>query len=57
LGDLFSSATLIGVMCGIRFVKGVTKYAEKKGFYILGPSGENVIPLNKNNFMPKKWTT
>lgn len=55
--DEYRGRQLIGVMCGIRLVKGVTKYAEKKGFYILGPSGENVVPLNKISFRPKKWTS
>lgn len=53
--DVYSGRKLIGVVCGIRLPGGVAKYAEKKGLYIMRPSGENMTILNRKGFRPKIW--
>lgn len=46
---------LIGVVSGVRLTTGAKRYAEKEGLYILGPSDETMIVLNKEGFKPKIW--
>ncbi len=46
---------IVGVIAGVRRVKGVEEYAIRKGLYILTPSG-NVMELrNPRNFKPRYW--
>ncbi|MFQ6119958.1 MAG: hypothetical protein ACE5KE_08745 [Methanosarcinales archaeon] len=46
---------LIGIVCGVNLVKGVKRNAERNGLYVLGPSGETMVILNKPDFKPKVW--
>ncbi len=43
----------IGLISGIRVGTGVEKYANKKGIYILKPSGNILKVANSKNFKPK----
>ncbi|HID26698.1 MAG TPA: DUF3782 domain-containing protein [Methanosarcinales archaeon] len=46
---------LIGIVCGVSLVKGVEKYAEREGLFVLSPSGDSMKILNKKDFKPKIW--
>lgn len=46
---------LIGMVSGIRLSKGVKDFAERHGLYVLAPSGETMIILNKKGFKPRIW--
>jgi hypothetical protein len=53
--DEYRNRSKIGVIAGINFGKGVQRYAERCGLYILGPSGEVMRLLNTKDFNPKIW--
>jgi hypothetical protein len=60
--DLFKSffyeykeMEIIGVVAGVRFCRGVKRYAERSGLYMLGPSGEVMQLLNSPGFRPRIW--
>jgi len=46
---------VIGAIAGMKITKGVKEYAQKKGFYVLAPSGDTMAILNKKEFKPKIW--
>ena len=46
---------VIGAIAGMKITKGVKEYAEKKGFYVLAPSGDTMAILNKKEFKPRIW--
>lgn len=52
----YRNREVIGVVGGVRLTKGVKEYAERHGLYIIRPSGENMVILNKEGFKPKIWT-
>jgi hypothetical protein len=53
--DEYKGRGIVGVIAGIKFGKGVQKYAERCGLYILGPSDEMMKLLNKEEFEPRVW--
>jgi hypothetical protein len=53
--DEYKGRGIIGVIAGMKFGKGVQRYAERCGLYILGPSGEVMELLNKSDFKPRVW--
>jgi len=46
---------VIGAIAGMKITKGVKEYAQKKGFYVLAPSGDTMAILNKKEFKPRIW--
>ena len=46
---------LIGVVAGIRVSRQAIALAEKEGLYILSPSGETMVVLNREGFQPRIW--
>jgi len=46
---------VIGAIAGMKIAKGVKEYAQKKGFYVLAPSGDTMAILNKKEFKPRIW--
>ncbi len=53
--DEYRGRDLIGAVCGIRLSRGIQEFAEKQGLYVLAPSGETMIILNKPGFKPRIW--
>jgi hypothetical protein len=54
--DEYRGRKLIGAVAGIRIIKGAVEYAEKRGLYILSPSGNIMKILNKERFKPRIYT-
>ena len=46
---------VIGAIAGMKIAKGVKEYAQKRGFYVLAPSGDTMAILNKKEFKPRIW--
>jgi len=46
---------LIGVVAGVRWSRQAIALAEKEGLYILAPSGETMVALNRKGFKPRIW--
>lgn len=47
---------LLSAVAGMIVGDGVDKYAEKKGLFVLKPSGDSIkIANNKKTFIPKEW--
>ncbi|PIU67706.1 MAG: hypothetical protein COS84_03935 [Armatimonadetes bacterium CG07_land_8_20_14_0_80_40_9] len=53
--DEYKGRCVIGAIAGIKITQGVKNYAEKCGLYVLAPSGDTMIILNKPDFKPKRW--
>lgn len=53
--DEYKGRKVIGAIAGIKITQGVKNYAEKCGLYVLAPSGDTMIILNKPDFKPKIW--
>jgi len=53
--DEYKDYRLIGVISGMKLSKGVVRYAEGKGLYVLTPSGNAVKLANKPKFKPRIW--
>ena len=53
--DEYKDYRLIGVIGGMKLSKGVVRYAEGKGLYVLTPSGNAVKLANKPKFKPRIW--
>ena len=53
--DKYRDYSLIGVIGGMKLSKGVVRYAERKGLYVLTPSGNAVKLANKPEFKPRIW--
>lgn len=51
----YSGREVYGVVAGVRFGNGAEKYAENNGLYVLAPSGETMIILNRPGFKPRIW--
>ena len=51
----YKNNKIIGIAAGIRLQKGIGLYGEKKGLYVLAPSGESMKILNSPKFKPKLW--
>jgi len=39
----YGSYKKVGVVCGVRLTEGIVRYASKKGFYVLGASGDMMV--------------
>jgi hypothetical protein len=47
---------LFGAVAGAIIPDSVSKYAQKQGLYVLGPSGKSVAVLNEpDDFKPREW--
>lgn len=47
---------ILSAVAGMIVGDGVDKYAEKKGLFVLKPSGDSIkITNNKKTFIPKEW--
>ncbi|MDI6791279.1 MAG: hypothetical protein QME81_00190 [bacterium] len=53
--DEFRDKDVIGVAAGVTFRPEARKYAQRKGFYVLVPSGEVMKLWNRPDFKPKVW--
>ena len=53
--DEYKDYRLIGVISGMKLSKGVVRYAEGRGLYVLTPSGNAVKLANKPKFKPRIW--
>lgn len=51
----YKNNKIIGIAAGIRLQKGIGLYGEKRGIYVLAPSGEYMKILNSPGFRPKLW--
>ncbi|MEW6096476.1 MAG: hypothetical protein AB1567_08130 [bacterium] len=51
----YREVNVIGIVAGIRLEGGVENYAEKRGLWVLGPSGDMAQIINKKDFKPKIW--
>lgn len=45
----------LGVVAGIKVPENVIKHAERKGLFVLVPSGDTMRAANKKGFKPKFW--
>lgn len=45
----------LGVIAGVKVPSNVIKYAERKGLFVLVPSGDTMRVANKKGFKPKFW--
>ncbi|MEW6686635.1 MAG: DUF3782 domain-containing protein [Candidatus Edwardsbacteria bacterium] len=52
----YKDREIIGAVAGIRLQKGIERYAERRGLYVLAPSGETMMILNEKGFKPKVWS-
>ncbi len=52
---VIKGTTIYGAVAGMVVSAEVEKYAIKKGFYLIKPSGEGVKIGNKKGFEPKTW--
>ena len=46
---------LIGMVAGVRWSKPALILAEREGLYILAPSGDTMVLLNRPGFNPRIW--
>lgn len=53
--DEYKGYKLLAAVAGVRFHKHAKEYAMKRGFYVLAPSDEVMVVLNKPNFKPRIW--
>ncbi|MEW5766439.1 MAG: hypothetical protein AB1797_02260 [bacterium] len=53
--DEYREQDVVGVTAGTTFRQEVRKYAQRKGLYVLVPSGEIMKLWNKPDFKPKIW--
>ena len=52
----YRNKTLIGILASLYIDKSVIKFAEKKGFLVIGVGYEIMEIKNRADFEPKKWT-
>ena len=46
---------IMGALAGMSVPSNAAAYAEKKGFFAVAPSGEDVTLMNSDGFEPKLW--
>ena len=51
----FVAKKVHGAVAAMELPDSVARYAESKGFYVLAPSGEDVILANSQGFVPRAW--
>lgn len=51
----YASKKVLGAVAGIVMPKQITRYAYKRGIFVLGQSGDTIAILNDAKFKPKTW--
>ncbi len=51
----YSQYRAFGAVAGIEVNEGIDRYAEKKGLFVIRPSGETVTIVNAPDFIPASW--
>ena len=51
----YQDVQAMGAVAGMVVTDEVRDYAYDKGFFVLGPSGDDVVILNEPDFQPRKW--
>ena len=51
----YKDHTILGAVAGMTVSENVAAFAEKSGFFVIAPSGEDVTFLNSTGFEPKTW--
>jgi hypothetical protein len=51
--DIYKDYEVMGIVASPRFGNGVDKYAQKRGLWVLVPSGEVMKVINPKGFKPK----
>ncbi|MDD5307084.1 MAG: DUF3782 domain-containing protein [Deltaproteobacteria bacterium] len=52
---VFASKRLLGAMGAMVIPDGAAAYAEKRGLFVIGQSGEDAVLLNSEGFVPGEW--
>jgi len=51
----YADVRALGAVAAMVIPKDVARYAYRKGFFVLAPSGESLVILNDAKFQPKAW--
>ena len=51
----YSQYRAFGAVAGIEINEGIDRYAEKKGLFVIRPSGDTVTIVNAPDFIPASW--
>lgn len=51
----YAGKKVLGAVAGIVMPKQITRYAYKKGIFVLGQSGDTIAILNGPKFKPREW--
>ncbi len=51
----YSTYRVFGAVAGIEINEGIDRYAEKKGLFVIRPSGDSVTIVNAPDFVPSAW--
>ncbi|MDD5308782.1 MAG: DUF3782 domain-containing protein [Deltaproteobacteria bacterium] len=52
---VFASRRLLGAMGAMVIPDGAARYAEERGLFVIGQSGEDAVLLNAPGFSPRAW--
>lgn len=51
----YGDVRAMGAMAGMVVPDDVARYAYRQGLFVLAQSGDSVVILNDENFMPRRW--
>ncbi|MFM7546543.1 MAG: hypothetical protein ACKO3I_08575 [Synechococcales cyanobacterium] len=51
----YESYRVLGAIAGMVIPLDVSRYAYRKGLFVIGQSGDNVVILNDDKFIPRGW--
>ncbi len=51
----YDDVQAMGAVAGMVIPEDVAKYAYRQGFYVIAPSGDDVVVMNDDDFTPKAW--
>lgn len=51
----YAGKKVLGAVAGIVMPKNITRYAYKRGIFVLGQSGDALAILNGKKFKPREW--
>jgi hypothetical protein len=52
---VFASKRLLGAVGAMVITSDAATYAEKRGLFVIGQSGEDAVLLNSEGFAPAEW--
>ncbi|PNJ94243.1 hypothetical protein CEP15_13350, partial [Cylindrospermopsis raciborskii C07] len=51
----YESYRVLGAVAGMVIPLDVSRYAYRKGLFVIGQSGDNLVILNDDKFRPRGW--